>query len=136
MTSPEALLSMARGLLDAPHSRIPVPLRTRAAAFLARQALEAALDDYWKARGLPLDRCPMRAQLVCLREYAPADDASTASAFEQTWATLSRACHHHPYELTPTIAELRPAIALLEGALAHGLGDAAPPQGRFGFLAQ
>jgi hypothetical protein len=78
----------------------------------------------------------MRAQLVCLREYSPADDASTASAFEQTWAILSRACHHHPYELTPMIAELRPTITLLEDALAHGAGDAASPQRRFGFLAE
>ena len=130
MTSPEALLSMARGLLDAPHSRIPVPLRTRAAAFLARQALETAIDAYWKSRNLPLDRCSMRAQLVCLREYSPSDDATVAPAIEQTWGTLSRACHHHPYELTPTIAELRPAIAFLEVTLRAAL---APPQARLEF---
>jgi len=132
VTSPEALIAMARNLLDVPDSPVPAPLRTRAAAFLARQALEAALDAYWKTRGLPLDRCSMRAQLVCLREYSRSEDGTVAPAIEQTWGTLSRACHHHPYELTPTIAELRPAIAFLEATLRAAL---APPQGRLQFAA-
>ena len=35
---------------------------------------------------------------MCLREYVP-DELAERTAF--LWATLSRACHHHAYELSP-----------------------------------
>lgn len=76
----------------------------RAVAFLARQALEEALEELWRVRGVDLSAVSTRAQLLCLRAYL--DDDTLAAEVAYTWGALSRACHHHPYELTPTAEEL------------------------------
>jgi hypothetical protein len=76
----------------------------RACAWLIRLALEETLDQYW-ARILPeAALCPMRPQLLLLPSYA---GASTAERARDAWTGLSRAAHHHAYELAPTAAELR-----------------------------
>src|SRR5688500_966086 len=72
----------------------------RAAALLARQALGLALDNVCRSRGIALDDCGTRQKLVCLREHL----AGTTGICE-AWSVLSRACHHHPYELSPTAEE-------------------------------
>jgi hypothetical protein len=79
--------------------------RGRAAAVLARQALEAALVELWTARGLTLTACSARAQLACLRTYL--GDDRLAAEIQHTWGALTGVCHHHPYELGPTATELR-----------------------------
>lgn len=79
--------------------------RRRAAAVLARQALEAALVELWTARGLTLTACSTRAQLACLRTYL--GDDRLAAEIQHTWSALTSVCHHHPYELGPTATELR-----------------------------
>jgi hypothetical protein len=79
--------------------------RRRAAAVLARQALEAALVELWTARGLTLTACSTRAQLACLRTYL--GDDRLAAEIQHTWGALTSVCHHHPYELGPTATELR-----------------------------
>jgi hypothetical protein len=76
----------------------------RAAALLGRQALEMSVDAYWAARKIPLDSCPTLQQLICLREYA--GDREVVGRLHHAWNALSRACHHHPYELPPSAAEL------------------------------
>jgi hypothetical protein len=78
----------------------------RASAFLARQALEASLEEFWRRqpRSVAIAGCPMATQLICLRTAVPLDVAHEAS---YTWAALSSACHYHPYELSPTAEELR-----------------------------
>ncbi len=100
----------------------------RATALLARQALEAALDDFWRVRAPGMEHCSMRAQLLCLPYYlqvakppslqAPVQAPTTpslqahghaddlAQRVSYSWAGLSRACHQHPYELPPTSVEL------------------------------
>ena len=98
------LLGMARQLLDRA-SPDTAGLWPRAAALLGRQALEMAVDDFWVARRIPLESCPTRQQLICLREYL--DDADLAGRVHHAWNALSRACHQHPYELAPTLGELR-----------------------------
>lgn len=95
---------MAASILDGHESRWTASW-ARAVAFLARQALEDALDDLWRSRGLEMDRVSARAQLLCLGVYLKDDDL-TASV-RHAWGTLSRSCHHHPYELAPTADELR-----------------------------
>jgi len=100
--TPQQLLNEADQLLAGSttdtHGRWP-----RACAWLIRLALKK-LDQYW-ARILPeAARCPMRPQLLLLPSYA---DASTAERARDTWTGLSRAAHHHAYELAPTAAELR-----------------------------
>ena len=59
----------------------------------------------WELRTLDLEGCSMRAQLICLRTYL--GDANLAARTGHAWSALSRACHHHPYELAPTAAELQ-----------------------------
>lgn len=76
----------------------------RAAALLLRHALEEALRRYWRRVRPELTTCPMHAQALCLESYA---DPDTARRWSSVWAGLSRACHYHGYELSPTPGELR-----------------------------
>jgi hypothetical protein len=84
----------------------------RAAALLTRQALEEAVDAYWAARQLPLDSLPTQAQLVCMRMMTT--DETLPARLHEAWGALSRACHHHPYELAPTAGELAGWIEVVE----------------------
>ncbi len=102
MTPAEAL-AVAQKLLDRPDVKT-AGLWPRAAALLARQALEQGLDEYWKAKGLALAALPTRPQLICLREYL--GDEPLAASLHHAWNALSAACHHHPYEMAPTAPEL------------------------------
>jgi hypothetical protein len=80
----------------------------RACAWLIRLALEKALDQYW-AEALPEAAiCGMRPQLLLLPRYA---GTATANRARDAWTGLSRAAHHHAYELAPTAAELRSWLA-------------------------
>jgi hypothetical protein len=104
------ILAMAENVMSRA-TPATVGLWPRAAALLARQALEAALDEYWQRRGLPdLAACGTRQQLICLREYV---DAETAGKVYEAWATLSHMCHHHPYDLAPTAGELALAMSVV-----------------------
>jgi hypothetical protein len=101
--TPQQLLHEADQLLTTPtadaRGRWP-----RACAWLIRLSLEKALDQYW-ARTLPeAAKCPMRPQLLLLPSYA---GASIGERARDAWTGLSRAAHHHAYELAPTAAELR-----------------------------
>jgi hypothetical protein len=71
-----------------------------------------AVDDYWVARRIPLDSCGTRQQLICLREYFGDDEL--AGRIHHAWNALSLACHHHPYELAPTLGELSGWIQVVE----------------------
>lgn len=112
MSTPTELLGMARQLLDRA-SPDTAGLWPRAAALLGRQALEMAVDDFWRDRHIPLDSCPTRQQLICLREYL--DDEDLAGRVHHAWNALSRACHQHPYELAPTVGELKDWIGVVDG---------------------
>ena len=83
----------------------------RAAALLARQAIETAMWEFWMVRAPGLEWCSTHAQLLCLPEYMR--DREIAESASLAWNSLSRICHHHPYELLPTAGELR---ALLDTA--------------------
>jgi hypothetical protein len=77
----------------------------RAGAWLLRLELEAALDDFW-ARVRPEIATATHAQrpkLLMLPAYAGPDVGRRASYL---WWALSRAGHHHYYELGITSAEL------------------------------
>lgn len=75
----------------------------RSAAVLARQALEESLRILWSNGTPELADTSMRAQLLCVADRL---DPDTAGRVSYTWAALSRACHHHAYELAPTLGEL------------------------------
>lgn len=101
--------SLTSGLIAEAHSLLSYSdaatagVWPRAAALLARQALEQGLADFWQNRAPGVEDCPRRSQLLCLRSYA---DEQLAEEASHTWAALSRACHHHAYELSPTASEL------------------------------
>jgi len=103
------LSALTSGLLAAAHSLLAYSdaatagLWPRAAALLARQALEQGLNDFWLERAPGVEDSSRRSQLLCLRSYA---DEQLAEEASHTWAALSRACHHHAYELSPTASEL------------------------------
>jgi hypothetical protein len=102
--TPEELLTAARRLIDRPDAAI-AGAWPRAAALLARQALERAMTVLWAAdpQATGLAGGKMRSQLLCLTAYLDQDTAARAAYLS---AALSRACHYHSYELAPTAAEL------------------------------
>jgi hypothetical protein len=98
--SPAGLLAAAREVAGT----CTEPYRPRAVALLARQALETALDDHWRTRAAGVEECPTRTQLICLPVFLR--DTALAERTSYTWWALTRACHHHPYDLAPTPSEL------------------------------
>ncbi|MFC7527590.1 hypothetical protein [Actinoplanes sp. GCM10030250] len=104
MITAEIYLSNAAALMSRPSAGTH-GLWPRAAAWLLRLALEAALDRYWRAIAPSVAQCrSRRAQLLMLRQYASADMASRAAYL---WWALSRAGHQRGYELALTATELR-----------------------------
>jgi hypothetical protein len=100
--TPTEMLEVAVELVDRP----PASARRcwqRASASLTRIALEKHLAEYWTAVSPSVVNCPWRHQLLALPLYAGVDVARVARA---AWHGLSRAVHHHTYELPPTVAEL------------------------------
>jgi hypothetical protein len=102
--TPEELLAAARRLVERPDA-VTAGVWPRAAALLARQALEVAMAALWAARpqSIGLSECSMRSQLLCLTDCVDKDTATRAAYL---FAALSRACHYHSYELAPTATEL------------------------------
>lgn len=105
------LLAQAERLLS---GEIAVPARSaRAACWLARAELEAAVCDLLRARGVDPGFATMRTRLSCLETaYRPADRATVMRA-TYAWAELSNATHHHAFELSPTLSEARHLVGLV-----------------------
>ncbi|MBX6355881.1 MAG: hypothetical protein IRZ05_08490 [Micromonosporaceae bacterium] len=105
MSGAESYLTAADKLLTqlVPGARGTWP---RACAWLIRLALETELAVFWaKSRHPEIGACrSRRAQLLLLPRYANRELARRAT---HAWAALSRASHHHSYELAPTATELR-----------------------------
>lgn len=108
--APHDLLDMAEGLLRRADPAT-AGLWPRASALLALHALEASLRRLWERRRIDIHGCSMRTQLICLRSYL--EDARLAARTGHAWSALSRACHHHAYELGPTAGELRSWLAVV-----------------------
>jgi hypothetical protein len=100
--APRELLEAADDLLVRPPNPM-VGRWPRAVALLTRQAIEGSLFALWRAIHPGVEAAPMRAQLLVLRHEVTPNLAAEA---EYAWSALSRACHHHPYELVPTAEEL------------------------------
>ncbi len=96
----ELLVEHARSVL----SDHRVPGWPRATAVLLRQALEAAIDEVWRATAPAMVDTSWRSKLVALVGYIPEDLALETNSL---WSTLSGACHVHEYDLAPTTAELQ-----------------------------
>jgi hypothetical protein len=76
----------------------------RTAARLTRLAVERATDLYWSRTRPEIAACPTTMRILML------EGALGHSGARQTfllWSRLSDATHVHPYELAPTVSELR-----------------------------
>lgn len=102
--TPTELLQAARQILGHTGGLVPA-LWPRAAAILARHALETAVREMWTSRPgyESLAQSSMRAQLISLIDVV---DPSTTARASFVWSALSEACHYHPYDLAPTAGEL------------------------------
>ena len=76
----------------------------RGSAVLARQAVELALEEFWMERAPEMREASARGQFLAVRLYL--EDETLAAEGHATWSLLSRACHHHPYDLQPSRDEV------------------------------
>lgn len=86
--------------------QIPIPgmSRPRAACLLTRQALEQVIDGLLDGQQSGCPDASVRVRLICLA-HAYDDDPELVRRTVAAWHQLSNACHHHSYELGPTLGE-------------------------------
>jgi hypothetical protein len=106
MTGRAALLDYADSVLD---GTIDLgPRATRTSALLARLALEDWLNEQSASWYVPGEKSPTtNSKLVVLSSKRGPDVGERA---RRVWHALSRAVHHHAYELQPSAAEVRHLI--------------------------
>lgn len=103
VAAPTDLLDLADAILDGSIS-VPGASAARGAAVIARQVLEDAVERRCQQLAGTVARPKFRSQLVLLRELG---DPVVAERGRVAWDGLSRACHHHSYELQPSPTEVR-----------------------------
>ncbi len=106
MTSLDPDLATAESLLGGVLAASP-GWWSRAVAVMGRSAIESALRRYWRLRAPGVEQCSFRAQLLCLHGYI---DRPLVRRTAAAWSGLSRACHHHPWDLSPTLGELEQLV--------------------------
>lgn len=123
MIDARLLCTHARELLgrDEPHF---AGLLQRSTAFLTRQALESAVATTLASGAPGTERVSARAQLLCLTSVGAAEIAYEATYL---WMVLSRACHHHHYELAPTWDEIDTWLTQTEAVIARLPSSSTPP---------
>ena len=100
--SAQSLLAQADAALSGA-TGLPKGTRARVAAWYARGALEDVTIELLAGRlTSDLRALTMASRLACLRVLRP--DLSDAAG--HAWWALSRVCHQHAFELTPTAAEM------------------------------
>ena len=115
MTDARALLELARTVAERPTAPL-AGVWPRAAAVLGRQALEQALVERGLAGPDADDRVTIRTQLLCLADSL--GDPLLAGDASFAWWSLTRACHHHPYDLPPNGAELARTLDVVARVIA------------------
>lgn len=113
MSDTRALLEQASGVLagGGEHSN-------RMACWIARSALESCVDDLLLARQRAAESASMRSRLSVL-QVAYEQQPEVAQRAEYAWSRLSRACHHHAYELSPTATGAEHLIGVVDSLAAH-----------------
>lgn len=112
--SAQALLSLAAGVLDG-SVRLARVAPARVACWLARRALESLVAELLRTRSLDLGDSSMRSRLICL-SVAYGDRPGLVTDVSNLWDQLTRNCHHHAYELTPTVGEAQDMVSRLAAA--------------------
>lgn len=97
--------------------------RNRVACWIARSALELLILRFHRLAGLEPGQSTMRSRLVCL-EIALTETPGLVETVDYTWARLSSACHHHAYQLDPSIAETQHLLERVRGL--HDIVDQWP----------
>jgi hypothetical protein len=123
----ELLLARADKLLDAP-DRTALGNSARLAAFLARQAVEDLIDARCaELTGVTVVVGTAKARLAVLKSL---DKTPAGPALIDAWHQLTGFCHHHAYQLSPTVPEVRAQCAAVERACLCGTpessSDSAP----------
>lgn len=105
--SAQSLLAQADAALTG-STGLPKGTRARVAAWYARGALEDVTIELLTGRLTSDPRAlTMASRLACLRVLRP----ELSDAAGHAWWALSRVCHQHAFELTPTAAEVTHLIA-------------------------
>lgn len=104
----QALLGLAAGVLDG-SVRLSRVAPAQAACWLARRALESLITDLLRARNVEPGTAATRSRLTCL-SVAYANNPLLVTEVSTLWDQLSRTCHHHAYELTPTVGQARDLV--------------------------
>lgn len=116
----EVLLARADKLLDSP-DRTALGNSARLAAFLARQAVEDLIDTRCaELTGVPVVVGTSKAKLAVLKSL---DKTPAGPALIDAWHQLSGFCHHHAYQLSPTVQEVRAQCAVVERACIGGVPE-------------
>lgn len=110
----EVYLQVADNILDGKVRTAGIN-RARAACWVTRRGLEELVAELLCRRSVAVGRGNMRSKLICL-SVAYDDQPERAAAITMAWDQLSRACHHHAYELTPTSAEAQHLIEILRAS--------------------
>ena len=117
------VLSQARDLLK--HTEGLQGVWHRAAALLTRQVLEEAIDGVWDDYYSDMKNTNRYTQLACLKQLARDNRIGVGSVISEdahsAWMALSRACHHHEYDLVPTVPEIELWISQV-GQLVESMG--------------
>ena len=118
--SAQPLLDRATAAL---HGQVVLPKgsHARVAAWYARAALEQLTCEILTPQlTSDPDQMTMASRLTCLRVLKPTIGRDASHA----WWALSRICHQHAFELTPTSAE----VAHLVGRVAQLISASQAPQ--------
>lgn len=119
----EVLLARADKLLDSP-DRTALGNSARLAAFLARQAVEDLIDARCaELTGVQVVVGTVRAKLAVLKSL---DKTPAGPALIGAWHQLTGFCHHHAYQLSPTVSEVRAQCAAVERACLCGMSESSP----------
>lgn len=104
----EVLLARADKLLDSPDGTA-LGNSARLAAFLARQAVEDLIDARCaELTGVQVVVGTTKAKLAVLKSL---DETPAGPSLIDAWHQLTGFCHHHAYQLSPTVAEVRAQCA-------------------------
>lgn len=85
----------------------------RTACWLSRLAIEMAVGDLLRAKGVSAPRATMASRLSALEVLYRDDDPTVAQRAEYAWSRLSNASHYHAFELTPNVVEVVGLVELV-----------------------